>query len=266
MPQKSQIELSKLYGNMQGELKKSLELGANAVRHSGTKGDNTEANWIQWFREHLPNRYKIDKGIIIDYTGKQSEQIDLIIYDAQYSYLVFHQNNTLVIPAESVYAVFEIKQRLNKRYIEEAQRKAKSVRILERTSAQITHVNGVSQPKKLHEILAGILTTKSDWKNTVERVMENIKKEDKEDRYKRLDFICSISNTTFVIENAIFVEQKEEKTSISYCNSEEQSLVYLLLNLLRKLRDIGTVPAIDFEKYGQGIESHSCEWDNDSIK
>lgn len=87
-------------------------------------------------------RYKVDKGIVIDSTGKQSEQIDLIIYDAQYSYLVFRQNDTLLIPAESVYAVFEVKQNLNKERIEYAGAKAKSVRELLRTSAPIKHAGG----------------------------------------------------------------------------------------------------------------------------
>lgn len=59
-----------------------LSTGANAFEHAGTKGDNSESNWISWFQEYLPNRYKVDKGIVIDLTGKQSEQIDLIIYDA----------------------------------------------------------------------------------------------------------------------------------------------------------------------------------------
>lgn len=103
-----EINLTTLYTEMQKEMLQKLNMGAKAVVHPGTKGDNTEANWISWFQEYLPNRYKVDKGIVIDSTGKQSEQIDLIIYDAQYSYMVFHQNETLLVPAESVYAVFEV--------------------------------------------------------------------------------------------------------------------------------------------------------------
>lgn len=115
-----EIDLKKLYVGMQKEMLQKLSTGAEAVVHPGTKGDNTESNWINWFNEYLPNRYKVDKGIVIDSTGKQSEQIDLIIYDAQYSYLVFRQNETILIPAESVYAVFEVKQNLDKSKIEYA--------------------------------------------------------------------------------------------------------------------------------------------------
>ena len=41
---------------------------------------------------------------------------------------------------------------------------------------------------------------------------------------------------------------------IRFCG-ENESLVFLLLNLLRRLQDIGTVPAIDFSKYAEGIKS-----------
>lgn len=253
-----EINLTTLYAEMQKEMLQKLNMGAKAVVHPGTKGDNTEANWISWFQEYLPNRYKVDKGIVIDSTGKQSEQIDLIIYDAQYSYMVFYQNETLLVPAESVYAVFEVKQNLNKERIEYAGTKAKSVRELLRTSASIKHAGGEYPPKELHEILAGVLTTRCDWKMPISsNVVKYVRAREREER---IDFVCSISNNTFVIENNTFINQYDEnsKPEIFYCE-ENQSLVYLLLNLLRRLRDIGTVPAIDFSKYAAEIPSRKYE-------
>lgn len=249
-----EIDLSGLYAEMQKEMLQKLQTGAFSVIHPGTKGDNTEANWIKWFQEYLPERYKVDKAIIIDSSGKQSQQIDLVIYDAQYSYLVFHQGDTKLIPAESVYAVFEVKQELNKEYIEAAGEKAKSVRTLCRTSAPIKHAGGQYDPKPLHEILAGILTTRSGW---VSPIVTNATKYIRERGYDdHLDFVCSVSDNTFVIENNIFVSQYDASIlpSINFCEKEE-SLVYLLLNLLRRLQDIGTVPAIDFSKYAEKINS-----------
>ena len=253
-----EIDLTKLYAEMQKEMLQKLSTGANAFEHAGTKGDNSESNWISWFQEYLPNRYKVDKGIVIDSTGKQSEQIDLIIYDAQYSYLVFRQKETLLIPAESVYAVFEVKQNLNKNRIEYAGAKAKSVRALQRTSAPIKHAGGEYPPKELHEILAGVLTTRCDWKAPItDMVVKHVRARDREER---LDFVCSISNNTFVVENNTFMKQYDETSDpeILYCGGNE-SLVYLLLNLLRRLRDIGTVPAIDFSKYAEKIASSRYE-------
>lgn len=246
-----QINLLDLYSAMQKEMMSTLHAGTVAVIHSGTKGDNTEYNWINWFKAYLPNRYKVDKAIIIDSTGQQSEQIDLVIYDAQYSYLVFNQNNTKVIPAESVYAVFEVKQNLNKAHINMAAKKAKSVRTLTRTSAQIISASGIIPPKTLHEIPSGILTTRSDWSDPI--INNIVDCTSSLEKNEQLNFICAIDSNTFVID--------QDTSHISYCE-EKYSLVYLLLNLLKKLQDIGTVPAIDFSQYASCIPKDIHPMDN----
>lgn len=248
----SVINLLNLYEQMQEEMLQQLRSGVAAFVHPGTKGDNTEMNWINWFRTYLPKRYNVDKGIVIDSRGKQSDQIDLIIYDAQYSYLVFRQGDSILIPAESVYAVFEVKQDLNKERIEYAGKKAKSVRDLIRTSAPIRHAGGSYPPKELHEIVAGLLTTSSSWVNPI--ISQVVKYINNRERNECLDFICSISNNTFVIDNNVFINEYNEKINpdIKFCQKNE-SLVFLLLNLLKRLQDIGTVPAIDFSSYSNVI-------------
>ena len=250
----SEVNLKEIYAGMQQEMLGKLQVGAISFVHPGTMGDNSEANWIDWFKNYLPKRYKVAKGIIIDSAGNQSHQIDLVIYDAQYSYLVFNQGDSKLIPAESVYAIFEVKQDLNKTNIEYAGEKAKSVRSLYRTSAPIKYAKGEYPPKPLHEILAGVLTTRSAW---VDPIVSNTVKYIKERSYEEhLDFVCSISNNTFVVENNTFVSEYDSSQTpiIRFCEKDE-SLVFLLLNLLRRLQDIGTVPAIDYSKYAEKIDS-----------
>ena len=248
-----EISLSELYTHMQNEMKEKLSTGSAAFVHPGTKGDEVEANWIEWLRNYLPKRYAVDKGIIINYTGAQSDQIDVVIYDTQYSYFVFHHDNSLLIPAESVYAVFEVKPNLNKEHMEYAGEKAQSVRTLYRTSAPIKHAGGQYPPKPLHEIISGILTTKSDWVSPiVSHVVENLQT----DRLKRIDIVSSMSAGTYIAGNNTFIDDYKDGTTpeVKFCEKNE-SLVFLLLNLLKKLQDIGTVPAIDFSKYAEAINS-----------
>lgn len=42
-----------------------------------------------WFNDYLPKRYKAAKATVVDSQGNISEQIDLALYDIQYSYLAF---------------------------------------------------------------------------------------------------------------------------------------------------------------------------------
>lgn len=246
------ISLSELYSEMQKEMLQSLQTGASAFTHPGTKGDTTETNWIDWLRTYLPARYKVDKAIVIDSTGKQSDAIDLVIYDAQYSYMVFQHNGEKLIPAESVYAVFEVKQELNKEYIEYAGRKAQSVRTLFRTSASIPHAGGQYAPKPLHDIIAGLLTTRSPWTPPI--IDNTAKYMFSLDADKQLDFVCSVANNTFILERNASADNPTVPPSIRYCEKDD-SLVFLFLNLLQQLQAIGTVPAIDYNAYAQHISS-----------
>lgn len=86
-----------------------------------------------------------------------------MIFDRQYSPFIFHFEGQIIIPAESVYAVFEAKQAINADHVAYAQRKVASVRCLHRTSLPIPHAGGTFDPKPLIPILGGLLTFESDW-------------------------------------------------------------------------------------------------------
>ena len=110
------------------QYKMLADLGMNEyMSHPGDKGDATELDWRKWFETYLPKRYSVTKGKIVDYLGNESDQIDIIIYDRQYSPLVFQYNEVTYVAAESVYAIFEVKQDLSKDNILYAANKTKSV-------------------------------------------------------------------------------------------------------------------------------------------
>jgi len=57
--------------------------------------------------EYLPKRYSATKATVVDSLGHFSDQIDVVIFDRQYSPFIFNFENQKVVPAESIYAVFE---------------------------------------------------------------------------------------------------------------------------------------------------------------
>lgn len=77
------------------------------------------------------------------------------------------ESGQLIIPAESVYAVFEAKQAINAYEVDYAQKKVVSVRRLYRTSLPIPHAGGLYPPKPLPAILGGLLAFESDWSPAV---------------------------------------------------------------------------------------------------
>ena len=230
------INLLDMYKIMQEKMKADSEL-SSFINHPGDKGDNTEINWIKWF-EKLPRRYKAAKATIIDCEGNISQQIDIVIFDVQYSYLMFEKDGILYLPAESVYAVFEVKPEINKNYLEYAAEKAESVRVLKRTSVPIVHAGGKYPPKIPHHIISGFLANRTGWSPMVGTPLKNCLKSLKDD--KQIDCGCVLNADSF------FYDYSNNTLSTA---SEGQSLIFFFFQLLLKLQSIGTVPAIDLNAY-----------------
>ena len=110
----------------------------------------SENVWLDLLNTYLPKRYQAAKAHVVDSNGTFSDQIDVVVYDRQYSPFIFRYEEQTIIPAESVYAVFEAKQTLNKEHIEYAREKVASVRRLHRTSLPIPHAGGTYPPKPAH--------------------------------------------------------------------------------------------------------------------
>ena len=238
--------LTELYSSMQEQMIADLHSSRRAFDHSSTKGEATETNWIEWMRRYLPKRYCVDKAFVIDSDNNVSQQIDLVIYDQQYSHPVFIMGDNKYVTAESVYAVFEIKQTLNKAHMEYAGEKIKSVRELNRTTVSIVSANGQAVPKPLHRIVSGFLALDSDWVEPIQKnvVAKMLGCHDQE----KVDLICCMEKGSF----SATYNQRGKITNI-VCSKKEESLVFFFLELLKKLQSIGTVPAIDIQKYENAI-------------
>ncbi len=102
--------------------------------HPTARGDIGEGPWHRLLAKFLPRRYQVSKAFVLDSTGRRSEQIDLVIHDRHFCPLLFEEDDARSVPAESVFAVFEIKPTLHRGVIDYAAAKAKSVRALHRTN------------------------------------------------------------------------------------------------------------------------------------
>jgi hypothetical protein len=96
--------------------KKQLHLAsdhATAFRHSGIRGDERAAAVAQFFRDHLPSTIGVSKGEAIDYADNRTGQLDIVIYDADMAAPISSQAENVLIPAESLLAVIEVKTLLS---------------------------------------------------------------------------------------------------------------------------------------------------------
>lgn len=177
----------------------------------------------------------------MDSRGGMSEQIDVIIFDRHFTPFLFNHQGVYFVPAESVYAVIEIRPMLSKNNIVYAGGKAASVRCLHRTSVPIPHAGGTYPAKPLFPILGGIVTRSTEWTNGLGAVLE--KAVLLADPSASLDFGCALDTVAFEV-------NRLGKIPLA-STTEENILLSFFMNLLDKLQALASVPALDFKAYGK---------------
>lgn len=90
-----------------------LDRTTSRVKHSGEKGGYREFFISQLIRPIIPSHFGIGNGIIIDSKGRQSPQIDILIYDKRLIPPIFESESRGIFPIDSVIAVLEIKSKLS---------------------------------------------------------------------------------------------------------------------------------------------------------
>ncbi len=86
------------------------------ITHNGDRGEVNEQFFIDFLRAYLPNRYTVEKAIVLDSLGQVSESIDVVVFDRQYTPTLLDNDKHRYVPAEAVYAVFECKPTIDKGY------------------------------------------------------------------------------------------------------------------------------------------------------
>lgn len=233
--------LPKLLAGLHDDIERRLATARAAFGHPGTKGDASEHVWLELLQTYLPLRYRSEKAHIVDSDGVFSDQIDVVVFDRQYSPFIFSYEGQTIVPAESVYAVFEAKQTINAEHVRYAQEKIASARRLHRTSLPIPHAGGTYPPKPLTHILGGILTFESDWNPplgdgltvALEGAVEN-----------RIDLGCVAAHGMFGC----------DETGCYSVTLKGKPATAFVLELIARLQSSATVPMIDTRAYARWLD------------
>ena len=232
--------LSILLGGLHETIQQQLAQARLAFAHASTKGDASEAVWLELLKTYLPHRYQADKAHVVDSDGNFSDQMDVVVYDRQYSPFIFKLKEQLIIPAESVYAVFEAKQTINAGLIKYTHRKVASVRKLKRTSLPIPYAGGTYDAKPPAHIIGGLLTLESDW---IPVFGDPIKKSlAKAAPYEQLDLGCVAAHGHFTRDDGHYTFTNEGKPATAF-----------LLETIARLQATATVSMIDVRAYARWL-------------
>ena len=215
-----------------------------AITHPGTLGDATEDAWIELLQRYLPTRYRVAKAFAVDHLGNTTDQLDCLIYDAHFTPALFGKDKHLYVPAEAVYASFEIKPSITAAHLKYSAKKVASLRALQRTSAPLKSHLGTNLPKPALPIIGGILGMNASWDDglcgTFLSQFAGLMGD------KRLDFVLTAESG--------FCDHLDASITPTILNGPG-SLVRGLFRLLKALRDKATVVAVEWEKYEAVLDS-----------
>jgi hypothetical protein len=238
----SEWSLSQLLASLHEDIQQRLAIVRKSFNHPGTKGDASESVWLEMLEKYLPKRYQAATAHVVDSLGNFSQQIDVVVFDRQYSPFIFNYQDQTIIPAESVYGVFEAKQAANAEMVAYAQKKVASVRRLHRTSLPIPYAKGTYPAKPLIPILGGLLAFESDWSPALGASFDQALSKHKGEG--RLDIGCVASHGHFFFDvaNDHYQMVPEGKPATAF-----------LFKLISQLQFSGTVPMIDVEAYSKWL-------------
>jgi len=216
------------------------------ITHAGDRGEVNEQHFIDFLRKYLPNRYTVDKAIVIDSRGNVSDSIDVVVFDRQYTPTLLDNDKHRYVPAEAVYAVFECKPKIDKGYLEYAAAKAISVRRLKRTSVDIHHAGGKHPAKRPGHIVTGILAIDVGWKEGLGASFREAHQ-----KLPQAGFL----DCGFAASGAVFdVFAGRRKYTFG---PPDNALAYFAFRLLWKLQSLATVPAVDWMAYADQLSHKS---------
>lgn len=232
--------LKEVLEGLNDDIHKRLEIVRKTIDHPGSKGDASEGVWLELLNKYLPERYRAEKAFVVDSNGDFSDQIDVVVFDRQYSPFIFNYQDSIIIPAESVYAVFEAKQTVNAQMISYTQAKVQSVRKLHRTSLPIPYAGGTYPAKAPIKIIGGVLSFESEWKPGMGDSLIKALEADN----GCLDIGCVAAHGYFLYDEASQSNQIVEggKPATAF-----------LFQLISQLQFSGTVPMIDVLAYFQWL-------------
>jgi hypothetical protein len=234
-------QLLNIVDGIQAQLEGSLRGSRLAVSHASARGTASEEDWLRVLKGHLPFRYQADRAFVIDSAGAISEQIDIVIYDRQYSPLLSNISDQRFVPAESVYGILEVKQDLTREHITYAGDKAASVRRLHRTSVPVPQLGGPVAQRAPPRIVAGLLTYESGWNPPLGAPLQDALTDLSDDA--QLDLGCALTHGAFE------VSYETGRPAALTAAIGQRALVQFFMRLLKQLQRLATAPAIDYDAY-----------------
>lgn len=196
------------------QLTSSIEASRVAFAHNLTKGEAVESAVRKFFRDHLPISIGVAHGQVIDRHGSTSKQLDVILYDAGRTPILFSDeaDENRIIPIEGVIAVVESKTSLKTSDITTLAESARVLKSLDRSAyyrsddRMIKHVvNGYGREWEVLPPLYFVVAFDGPTPQSIAQALE--KANENTPLHQRIDMTC-------IIKQGIVANSKPDSSGI----------------------------------------------------
>ena len=119
----------KVWKYIYNEFRDKVEDVNSLYDHQGIKGEENERALLDFLEQFLPNKYQIEqRKILLDNSGNESREQDLIIWNSVYYPTIFNNNDFLLL--ECILMTIEVKTTLNNNELSDCFQKIKHLRNL----------------------------------------------------------------------------------------------------------------------------------------
>lgn len=256
------LKLNEIFEEISKTMRSDFDRSRFAIQiHPGLKGEAGENIVKQFLGNYIPKSLGITGGILVDSNGNRSKQLDVIIYDADKTPILFQSENIRVIPVECAYAVIEIKSKLNGKELSKIFTNMDSVRNLKKVAY---YSNDDSVPFSLYG--------KNDWENwpinyfvfafdsinlniLVSKIHEKQTK-DLREPHNQIDMICVLEKGVIHYEDNGDYSITPKATSQLRAAKTSKSLL-LFYSLISRLLNQMNMKKFSFTPYINGINFES---------
>lgn len=247
----TRVNIKQLFKNVSAKLMQEFQETEETLNFPPDRGGQREEAIRKFLNEKLPRRYGISKGFVVSHEGIQSDQCDVIIYDADTSPIFYTDVNQEILPIESVYAVIQVKSRLTPTSLDKAIKNIKSFKQIPRKGVISVPLGpgggisiGYSQPinRKIGVLMSYSLGSPYDSKTIDEvstKIIEKVKGESINDR---IDFICIVDKGVIVPvkqqDQTLMISIFDDTADIKMIGDAENSMGLSFVVLLSTLNGI----------------------------
>lgn len=127
--------MTELFDRVAEMLKIEFEYQSKILGHPGEVGTARENVLKKVLRKYIPKRYVVDSGFVVDALDGRSEQMDIVVYEANYTPVFEIVEGKRFFPCETVVAVGQVRTKIGSRNeMRECLNNIKSVKQLDRSN------------------------------------------------------------------------------------------------------------------------------------